>query len=139
MGSCESRSTSANRRAPGILTTFLGHQVPERAELIDASPERRHEAVLEELAVRFGDEARNSIDYVEQIWTHEPFQSGCVPRFAPGLITSVKDAFTRPIGNLHFAGADTSVVWKGHMDGAVRSAQRVVAELNSRLTTSTRE
>jgi monoamine oxidase len=87
------------------------------------------EAVLEELAVRFGDEARNPSDYVEQNWSHEPFQSGCVPRPATGLITSVQDAFTRPVGNLHFAGADTSQIWKGHMDGAVRSAQRVVAEM----------
>ena len=85
--------------------------------------------MVEELVARFGEEAREPADYEEQIWTHEPFQSGCVPRFAPGVLTSVEDAFTRPVGNLHFAGADTSSVWKGHMDGAVRSAQRVVAEL----------
>ncbi len=101
---------------PGLLAMFLEDHVPQ-------------EAVLEELAARFGDEARNPSDYVEQNWSHEPFQSGCVPRPATGLITSVQDAFTRPVGNLHFAGADTSQIWKGHMDGAVRSAQRVVAEM----------
>lgn len=123
---------------PGLLTTFLGHQVPEQAGLIDASPERRRDAVLEELTARFGEEARRPVDYVEQVWAHEPFQSGCVPRFPTGVITLAKDAFTRPIGKLHFAGADTSTVWKGHMDGAVRSAQRVAAELTT-VTTSTRE
>ena len=116
---------------PGVLATFLGGQVPEDAELIDGPPERRREAVAAELADRFGDEARHPIDYVEQNWTHEPFQSGCVPRPYPGVITSARDSFTRPVGRLHFAGADTSEVWKGHMDGAVRSAQRVVAELNA--------
>lgn len=119
----------------GILATFLGDQTPEQADLIDASPERRRKAVLEDLVARFGDEAGEPLDYVEQIWTHEPFQSGCVPSFTPGVITSVRDAFTKPVGNLHFAGADTSSVWKGHMDGAVRSAQRVVAAV----TTSSRE
>jgi monoamine oxidase len=98
---------------------------------MDGSPERRRDAVLNELVDRFGDEARHPVDYVEQNWTHEPYQSGCVPRPAPGLITSVKDAFTRPIGRLHFAGADTSEVWKGHMDGAVRSAQRAAQSVCS--------
>lgn len=116
---------------PGLLAMFLGDHVPADAELIDGPPERRRDAVLKELVVRFGDEAANPVDYVEQNWTHEPFQSGCVPRPATGVLTSVKDAFTRQIGSLHFAGADTSHIWKGHMDGAVRSAQRVVAELQA--------
>jgi len=116
---------------PGVLATFLGNQIPGEAELIDGPLERRREAILAELAARFGDEARHPIDYVEQNWTHEPFQSGCVPRPYPGVITSAGDAFTRPVGRLHFAGADTAEVWKGHMDGAVRSAQRVVAELDA--------
>jgi monoamine oxidase len=116
---------------PGLLAMFLGNQFPEHTELIDGPPERRRDTALKELVDRFGDEARHPVDYVEQNWTHEQFQSGCVPRPVPGLITSVKDAFTRPIGRLHFAGADTSHVWQGHMDGAVRSAQRVVDELTA--------
>jgi monoamine oxidase len=44
---------------------FLEDQVPQ-------------DTVLNELVARFGEEARNPVDYVEQNWTHEPFQSGCV-------------------------------------------------------------
>ncbi|WP_175879772.1 FAD-dependent oxidoreductase, partial [Mycobacterium sp. IS-2888] len=116
---------------PGLLAIFLGGQVNEYVELIDGPAEPRRARVLRELVDRFGDEARHPIDYVEQNWTRESFQSGCVPRPAAGLLTSVEDAFVRPIDRLHFAGTDTSHIWKGHMDGAVRSAQRVAAELDA--------
>lgn len=104
----------------GILMIFTN---------LDGSAERRRAAVVDELATRFGDQARAPTDYAEQNWAHESFQSGCVPRCSPGVITAAQDAFTRPVGVLHFAGAETSTIWEGHMEGAVRSAERVVSEL----------
>ena len=34
-----------------------------------------------------------------------------------------------PEGRVHWAGAETSAVWNGYMDGAVRSGERVAAEV----------
>jgi monoamine oxidase len=34
-----------------------------------------------------------------------------------------------PVGRVHWAGTETSDVWCGYMDGAVRSGERVAAEI----------
>jgi monoamine oxidase len=34
-----------------------------------------------------------------------------------------------PCGRVHWAGTETSPVWNGYMDGAVRSGERVAAEV----------
>jgi monoamine oxidase len=38
-------------------------------------------------------------------------------------------ALREPIGRLHWAGTETSPVWNGYMDGAVRSGERAAAEV----------
>ncbi|MFM9139065.1 MAG: FAD-dependent oxidoreductase, partial [Solirubrobacterales bacterium] len=35
---------------------------------------------------------------------------------------------SRPIGPIHWAGAETATVWAGYMDGAVRSGRRAARE-----------
>ncbi|MEX2420860.1 MAG: FAD-dependent oxidoreductase, partial [Actinomycetota bacterium] len=32
-------------------------------------------------------------------------------------------------GSIHWAGAETSPVWNGYMDGAIRSGERVAKEI----------
>ena len=39
----------------------------------------------------------------------------------------------QPVDRIHFAGAETSDVWNGYMDGAVRSGERTAAEVLSEL------
>jgi len=34
----------------------------------------------------------------------------------------------RPVGRIHWAGTETSTIWAGYMDGAVRSGQRAAKE-----------
>jgi monoamine oxidase len=46
----------------------------------------------------------------------------------PGAWTSFGDALRAPIGRIHWAGAETSTVWNGYMDGAVRSGVRAAEE-----------
>jgi monoamine oxidase len=41
-------------------------------------------------------------------------------------------ALRRPIGHIHWAGAETATVWNGYMDGAVQSGERVAAEVLER-------
>jgi monoamine oxidase len=46
----------------------------------------------------------------------------------PGGWTSYGSALRRPIGPIHWAGAEIATIWNGYMDGAVRSGERAVAE-----------
>ncbi|MGW4088853.1 FAD-dependent oxidoreductase [Nocardia sp. NPDC004750] len=50
---------------------------------------------------------------------HRIFRPGC-PVCAPR---------SEPVGRIHWAGAETSDVWNGYMDGAVRSGYRAAAEV----------
>jgi len=81
-------------------------------------------------------EAREA--FVEQLgheWSKEEYSGyGCpCPSLGPGVLTSVGHMLREKVGNIHFAGTETADVWKGYMEGAVRSGDRagdeVIAEL----------
>lgn len=45
-------------------------------------------------------------------------------RLGAGVLTQYGKALAAPIGRIHWAGAETSDVWNGYMDGAIRSGHR---------------
>ncbi|WXC48691.1 hypothetical protein QX201_008400 [Fusarium graminearum] len=48
----------------------------------------------------------------------------------PGLLTSDSGKALREFyGRIHFVGTETSLVWKGYMEGAVRSGVRGAKEV----------
>jgi monoamine oxidase len=49
------------------------------------------------------------------------------------LLTKFGTALREPIGQLHWAGTETSPVWCGYMDGAVRSGERAAMEVSAAL------
>ncbi|WP_449061188.1 flavin monoamine oxidase family protein [Planomonospora algeriensis] len=116
--------------APGVLLAFVDLSTVDDPNLLrsGATPERERQ-VLDDLEALFGERVRDRLDYLEHDWTAEPWQSGCVPAPPPGLLASHHPWLTRPVGPLHWAGAETSYLWEGHMDGAVRSADRAVTEI----------
>jgi monoamine oxidase len=115
--------------AIGILVGFLGEAVNGFDELLaPAGRDARAEAVARDVAAAFG-RAPAPLDYVEQDWRAEPFLEGCVPALPPGVLSAAGAGVHAPVGRIHFAGAERSAIWEGHMDGAVRSAERAVAEV----------
>jgi monoamine oxidase len=46
-----------------------------------------------------------------------------------GAWTSLGKALREPVGNIHWAGTETSDVWNGYIDGAIRSGERVAKEI----------
>jgi monoamine oxidase len=42
-------------------------------------------------------------------------------------------ALRAPVGHIHWAGTETAEVFNGYMDGAVRSGERVAAEVRGQL------
>jgi monoamine oxidase len=49
--------------------------------------------------------------------------------FPVGTLISCGTALRDPVGRIHWAGTETSEVFCGYVDGAVRSGERVAAEV----------
>ncbi|KAJ5995470.1 amine oxidase [Penicillium waksmanii] len=68
-------------------------------------------------------------NHLEMEWSKQAFFLGApCPVMTPGTLTSVGENLTQPFKNIHFVGTETATVWRGYMEGAVRSGQRGGAE-----------
>ena len=70
--------------------------------------------------------------YHELDWSAEPWTRGCYgAHFTPGTWTDLGPILREPVGRIHWAGTETSPVWNGYMEGAVRSGERAAGEVLS--------
>ncbi|MEM7309813.1 MAG: FAD-dependent oxidoreductase [Planctomycetota bacterium] len=109
---------------PGILIGFPGDE-----SSIPADPALRQQLVLESFEHFFGPEAQQNVDYAEYLWQDDPWAGGCVSPLPPGFLTGFGPALRTPVGPIHWAGTETSEVWCGYMDGAVRAGERAALEV----------
>ncbi|PBP27591.1 flavin-containing amine oxidase [Diplocarpon rosae] len=124
------RDTSVHEDGNYCLTCFVGgapgvawSQLPQH--------ERRAQ-VLAQVSSIFGnkDEVYKPVEIFEQEWSKEEYSKGApCPIMGPGVLTMVGKALAEPVGNLHFVGTETSDVWSGYMEGAVRSGVRGAEEV----------
>ncbi len=113
---------------PGVLCVIV--EGPTAREMCHLGAAQRREAVLAELATRFGTKARSPIDYIEQNWTTERYSGGgMISHAPPGVLTEFGPALRAPCGRLHWAGTESSAVMCGWVDGAVRSGERAAVEV----------
>tara|TARA_R110002060_G_scaffold25586_3_gene35057 strand:- start:1570 stop:2334 length:765 start_codon:yes stop_codon:yes gene_type:complete len=78
------------------------------------------------------EEVYKPVEIFEQEWSKEQYSKGApCPVTGPGVLTSVggSSALREVVGNLHFVGTETSEVWSGYMEGAVRSGVRGAEEV----------
>jgi monoamine oxidase len=108
--------------SPGVLLGFLEGNA---ARDYGARPAReRRDAVVGGFARLFGERAARPERFVERVWADEEWTRGCYGCYMPtGGWTMFGRALREPVGPLHWAGAETSTVWNGYMDGAVRSGE----------------
>lgn len=113
----------------GVLLGFLEGAHGRRAAAM--RPEDRRAQVLDGFATYFGEPARSGVlEYVEQDWAGEEWiRGGYGAHLGPGVWTQYGSLLREPEGPIHWAGAETSAVWNGYMDGAIRSGERVAAEI----------
>lgn len=111
----------------GVLLAFV-----EKEKAPKEAP-ARGKAILNDLVALFGKKAQTPTDYVEMDWSGEEWTAGCVSPLPPGVLTKFGAALREPVGRIHWAGTETSEVWCGYMDGAVRSGLRVAAEVRKLL------
>lgn len=115
----------------GVIAAFSFGPVAERAHAV-ASPERER-AVVTALADRLGSRAGSPVDVIQTAWWTEEWTRGCsMSHFGPGVLTRYGHLLREPEGRLHWAGTETSVISHGAIDGAVRSGERVAAEISDR-------
>src|SRR5919201_804623 len=113
---------------PGMLAGFIGG-ADDRAYGRLAEAERRA-AALESLSRLYGPRAADPQQFLEQRWAAEPWSGGGpVGNFGPTGWTGYGHALREPAGRVHWAGTETSAIWCGYMDGAVRSGERAAAEV----------
>jgi monoamine oxidase len=119
--------------SPGVLLGFL-EGAAARAHA-DVSVAERRAAVAVCFRRLFGPDAAEPIGYVDRAWAADEWSRGCYGGFMPpGAWTDHGAALRAPIGPIHWAGAETGLVWNGYMDGAVGSgedaARAVLASLD---------
>lgn len=115
----------------GVLAGF---SVADGARSLAELPvQERRQFFLDTLAARFGPEAANPVELLEQDWLTDPLTRGAyMSHFGTGVLTSVGTALTEPFGRVHFAGSETSGKCHGSIDAAIRSGERAAAEVLAR-------
>jgi monoamine oxidase len=117
---------------PGALIGFVGGD--EARKFVRMSRSARRAAVVENLVTYFGSKAAKPLQYFESNWAREEWNRGCpVAVLGPGTLLRYGPEIRKPVGRVHWAGAETSTYWNGYMDGAVRSGKRAASEVLARL------
>jgi len=109
--------------APVLTAYICGTQAVEWTRLGD--PVR---AGVYELAQMFPEAATHFRRGWMHDWISDPFARGAFSHLAPGYVLEHMPSIAPPEGRIHFAGEHTAN-WTGFIEGALESAERVVAEL----------
>jgi monoamine oxidase len=114
--------------SPGFLVGFLDGR---RALKWSGRPmEERKKLFIDLIVNYFGPEGAKPIDYIDQDWPADPWSRGCYgPSMGPGVLTILGPALRTRFGRIHWAGTETSPIWTGYIEGAIRSGERAATEV----------
>jgi monoamine oxidase len=116
---------------PGVIFAFVGGDRARAFNRLSAADRRA--TALADLVQAFGAQAAHPTEYLETTWAADPWSRGCPVGIAgPGVLTAYGPHLRQPVGRIHWAGTESSTFWNGYMDGAVRSGERVAAEVLAR-------
>jgi monoamine oxidase len=117
---------------PGVLLGFATGRDARRLSSMTAGARRK--SVLGSFTRLFGSRAAHPRMLIEHNWSEEPWTRGCYEGYMPpGVWTDYGAALRAPVGRIHWAGTETSEVFMGYMDGAVRSGERAAAAVRAAL------
>jgi monoamine oxidase len=125
------RDTSDDDDGNYCITCFIGGTPARKWSALSAAD--KESSVLQQLSDIFQtDEDINKlfIEALESPWLSEQWSGwGCpCAVMAPGMLDKGWDALCAPHGNVHFVGTETARVWRGYMEGAIRSGERGALE-----------
>jgi monoamine oxidase len=116
----------------GVVFGFVGGD--NARSYAAMSPSARRQAVLNQYANFFGPQALNARGFFETSWSAEQWTRGCpvgIPNL--GTLLAYGSRIRQRVGQIHWAGTETSNYWNGYMDGAIRSGERAAAEVLSEI------
>lgn len=125
------RDTSIPADDQWSITCFIvGERGRQWSKLSRAA---RHKQAWDQFSHTFGKYVNNipePTNTLEMEWAKQGFFLGApCPVMTPGILTTMGTELATPFGDVHFVGTETSTVWRGYMEGAVRSGQRGGAEV----------
>ncbi|WP_214808079.1 FAD-dependent oxidoreductase [Exiguobacterium sp. s102] len=131
VGAMQEIHDASPQRGPGALFGFLRLTAEERQSLGTEAVKAR---ILEQLITMYGEAARHPrevfyYDWAQDLDTATPADARPLTEF-PQYRPIAVDANWQ--GRLYLAGTETDSAFGGHVEGALRSAKRVVAEWTMR-------
>ncbi|CAN9460571.1 unnamed protein product [Alternaria alternata] len=112
----------------GVLLAFIP---ADQARKIDGKSHKDIQAMVTKDFVNiFGPKASAATDWIIQQWDQEEYtRGGYNSNFPPGTLTKYGPYIATSFQGIHFAGVETSLFWRGYMDGAISAGKRVAAEV----------
>lgn len=111
----------------GLIVGFI--QAKMALEWTARPMAERKKRIVERIVHFLGPEGAEPIDYIDDDWPADPWTRGCYgASMGPGVLTTLGPALRAPVGRIHWAGTETSPVWSGYIEGAIRSGERAAAE-----------
>jgi len=112
----------------GVLLAFC---IANRArDFFSEDEETRKKIALDNFTRYFGETASKPIQYIDHCWADEAWSNGCYAAIYPtGAWTNFENTLAEPTGRIHWAGTETSEVWYGYIEGAVRAGERAASEI----------
>lgn len=113
---------------PGHLCVLVGGSAAR--ELDDLSVDERRRAVLEPLIGQLGPEVLQPVSWHEKSWhTDEYVGGGYTALPIAGALDGLLPLPSNPVGDIHWAGAETASDHPGYIEGAIESGLRVAQEV----------
>ncbi|KAL4480252.1 hypothetical protein ABPG74_020768 [Tetrahymena malaccensis] len=114
----------------GILVSFLVY--PHKKEYRNLSQAQKQEVILNHLGQFFGEKEvrENFLLFCDDNFTDEKYLQGCpVGVFGVDGWKLHGKYWRQPINNIFWAATETSEIWNGYMEGAVRAGERAAKEV----------
>lgn len=114
---------------PGHLCVLVAG--PAAREIDGLDPAERRERLLGPLAAHLGGQVREPVGWHEKSWhLDEHAGGGYLALPLPGTTDGFPPVPSAPVGNVHWAGSETSAEHPGYLEGAVAAGLRVADELH---------
>jgi len=117
----------------GTLPALVGFLCGRHARQYSGKTAERKAAVIDQIALIFGEEGRDYVEYIDKDWLEDEFADGCYCGISGmAVLSAFGHMLSKPFRFVHFAGTETAEQWSGYFEGAIISALRVVDEIKER-------